>query len=232
MFCRVPGAGVYATDPPNYRGYKPAVAEWDDRTRIEAKAKLFYERNLIVGDDTVFCRIEAPVLAETPSRELWGRGRFSDVNRILTPYGGHGDPVVDFDAAHENILRIGDNGRSPWHRETRKQSFFAPIPGYEFDGTFRRVRAIVSNMFSRRPISPAQSKKGESKQAKTLQQLWELWSANFGDVDETVLDEAAELMLKINPKAPYRNALESWLDRPIVATLGFPGSKMAAAEKS
>lgn len=230
MFPRVPGRGVYATQPENYRKYKPVDVEWDDRAVIERKARRFYESNLLIGDDTVYCRIEAPVLPQMPARERWGYAR-DHKRRVFTPYGGHGDPIMNFDAGHAHMLAVGERPARSFGQQSPAPSFFAPIPGYRTDNAFRHARAIVSDMFTRHPDNPPPAKKGASRHAKRLQDLFDLWNRHFGAIDEVVLDEAIEIMLDLDPKGVHRQVLEDWLDRPVVATLSFPGSKMAAVKE-
>lgn len=209
LFDRHPAPNVYSMEPQHFRLYKPGEAvEWDDTPKIEKRAAKFYRENLLVAGDRVFCRVEYPCLY-TRSRSYR-----PDYTRILTPFGGFGDPLIEFETAYAVARDIASTGRGYRGQATVSyDTTSGEVPG---DGLERFVRACFGDLFGSHPwygrgreclLTPADR--------KSLPALHKLWRDNFDNMTPTVLDTAVEMMMPFARKSGFERRLQDWLDRPI-----------------
>lgn len=212
LFSRAPAVGVYSTEPHNYRNYNPGTkVVWDDRPEIEARVKAYFERNLLASDNRIFCRIDRPCLHVEEDRYSYTR----EFIRVLTPYGGFGDPLIDFSEAYAAIDDI-EKSRRDIHWSTQVKVSFNAIPDRGTEPLERLVRALLADLFSRWPWYNNDRKfRRTEKLTKTLSRLHEIWLANHHEMDDAALDEAAQLMMELTKEGGITSALQSWLDRPV-----------------
>jgi hypothetical protein len=209
LFHKIPSGPIYTMDMGALKAYRPGdKIAWDDTPAIEAKARKYYEKNLLVVDDTVYCRIEPPCYAEFNNGTQY---------RVYTPYGGHGDPVTDFEKAYAVALDIKNERGPKYASSIVPEVFFHPIGEQEPDHIRRKTKAIFADLFHARSWFDAQDGFKRGKASKVLPSLQALWIANWEDPDDAVLDAAAENMLPLAQPGHIRSALEEWLDRPIGA---------------
>jgi hypothetical protein len=213
MLSRIPSPGVYSTEPKNFRNYAPGnKVEWDDRPEIEARVKRYYERNLLASNATVYCRIDRPGLHSTQDRYSWR----TEYKRVLTPYGGEGDPIVDYAAAY----RVADdikNRRKDAYSTRKGEAFFNPILDCGPEPDERLVRALFGDLFSRHSwlYRADKVKRGGTKSTRALARLHELWLIYVEDPDDVILDEAAQLMIGLAGDGGTAKHLQAWLNRPV-----------------
>ncbi|MCV9964185.1 hypothetical protein OIU34_20075 [Pararhizobium sp. BT-229] len=218
LFSRLPAPGIYATEPRNFRNYNPAnKVEWDDRAEIEARAKRYFERNLLACEDTIYCRIDRPCIQQR--RSDYDRGYHylgREYTRVLTPHGGMGASIIDFEEAYRTIDDIRAIRRKE-HYDRGPEAFFNPIPDRGPEPSERTVIALFADLFSRHPWYASDRKlaRGSAKAAKALARLHELWLGGLEKMDDAILDEAAQLMIGIAGPGPVATALQEWLDRPV-----------------
>ncbi|MBY3157320.1 hypothetical protein HFO56_33890 [Rhizobium laguerreae] len=222
LLSRIPSPGVYATEPFNFRNYAPGgTVAWDDRAMIEARVKRYYEANLLASAATVYCRIDKPCLHAAETRYSWRK----EYERVLTPFGGHGDPIIDFGNAYRVVDDIHAHRKDSYNSK-KVESFFNPIPDRGPDPDQRLVRALFGGLFSRRSwlFRSGTLKNSGAKTSKALSRLQELWVRYLDDPDDAVLDEAAQFMVEIAGNGPMASFLQQWLDRPVsLWTIGDPG---------
>jgi hypothetical protein len=223
LLARLPGNGVYSTETYNYTGYKPAgTIEWDDSAVIREKARRWYARNVIVADNQAFCRIEPPCVWTVKDRY----SSTTDFEVMLTPSGGTGDPIKDFARGYSDALRIAEIRRGIGHgirygdgAAGSRHPFFLPIEGHVHRHDRRLVRACFTHLFRRRPWFQSETSLKGRPHVDKLRTLHALWDANWDNMTDDLLDEAAEGMLSLwgkkKPGGPVAKALERWLDRPI-----------------
>lgn len=216
FFDRLPSSVVYSRTTSNYTAYRPGnEIEWDDTPIIEGRVRDYYLRNMVVAEDTVYCRIEPPVLGEAKppygKRPAWHR-------RIFTPLGGQGDPVIDFEAAYAKALTIASVPESQ-SADPDRQPFFKPIDGYPVDNAKRTVQALFGALFGMHPWlkrHPWSKKSAKDEFLASLEGLRKLWLASYSNLTDETADAAAEAMLALaDAHEDVRTILEAWLDRPI-----------------
>jgi hypothetical protein len=223
MLSKVPSPGVYATEPKKFRNYAPgSKVEWDDRPEIEARVKRYYERNLLASNATIYCRIDKPCLYSTDSRYSWR----AEYKRVLTPFGGYGDPIIDFGNAYWTIDDIR-NIRQSDYRSKDVEVFFNAISDRGPEPDERLVRALFGDLFSRYSwlCRADKLKRGGIKTAKALSRLHELWIGYLENPDDTALDEPAQLMIGIAGEGDKAQFLQTWLDRPVSLWTSEPPSQ-------
>lgn len=219
LFSRLPSSGVYATEPANFRNYAPGnKVIWDDRDVIEARVKRYYERNLLAADCVIYCRIDKPCLSQISDEGSWRQ----DYKRVLTPFGGFGDPLHAFAVSYQTLDSITTLRRRPYDSKD-VAVFYNPIPNRGPPADVRLVRTLIGDLFSRHPWFTRQEgglRRGTAKTAKALRRIQELWLTNYEEIDEDALDEAAQIMIDIAGPGSTATFLQAWLDRPITLWTG------------
>jgi hypothetical protein len=211
LFSRLPRVGIYTTEPSNFRNYAPGnEIRWDDRGAIERRAQRYYEQNLLVCEDTICCRIDRPCIQKKQSDYNRGYQHFGvEYTRILTPHCGMGDMAIDFAEAYRTINDVQEIRGNP-------AVFFRPIFDCGPEPAQRTVVALFGNLFSRHPWHiNARLSRGSAKSAKALAPLQKLWLSSLEKMDDTILDEAASLMMEIAGAGAISDMLQEWLDRPV-----------------
>ncbi|MCV9964847.1 hypothetical protein OIU34_23420 [Pararhizobium sp. BT-229] len=209
---RIPSKGFRAANPDNFRYFKPGKkVKWDDRSTIEPRAASYYQENLLVAGDTVYCRIDPPCIGEREDFELF---RISREQRVFTPFGGMGDPLIDYDKAYAAALAVADPSELAKAKKKDRLPFFSPIEDYNHDLARRAVRAHFLCLFGQSPWLTIKAK--EPKTSEVFDALHTLWQSNCLAMTDAVLDEAAEIMLDIAKTDEIRRVCQRWLDRPIV----------------
>jgi hypothetical protein len=209
---RIPFKGFRSANPDNFRNFKPGRnVTWDDRPTIEARAAKYYRDNLLVAGETVYCRIDAPCLGERIVDEIF---HFSLLQRVFTPFGGMGDPLMDFDKASTAAREVADPSELATAKKNDRLPFFSPIDDYDCDPARRAVRAYFGNLFGQNPWFKIREKDPKSSEVYTA--LHALWQLNCLSLTDAVLDEAAEIMLEMAKTVEIKSVCERWLDRPIM----------------
>lgn len=201
---RIPAGFAYSSNAETLKNYRPGDdIEWDETPAIEERVRRYYEQHLVVMDDLVYCRIEAP--------------RYVREGRVFTPFGGFGDPMIDFEKAVPNTNRLRDRFDPSWRLRGSSNVFFSPIPDREDDHLARRTRALFFDVFSQKAWFRTKGVTLSGKRGTAFQKLKNLWFARYESIDDDVLDEAAELMLVLASSDDQRKLIEAWIDRPIGA---------------
>ncbi|MCS4089322.1 hypothetical protein [Rhizobium sp. BK176] len=207
---RQPKKGFRVAEPFNFRNYRPfGRSTWDDIETIEPRANAYYRDNLLIAGDTVYCRIEPPCLAEPLMFEFMNDRH---EQRIFTPYGGFGDPIVDFETTYAAACAVDSPGELR-HARKERPPFFNPIEDHQHDPVRRGVRALFLRVFGLRPwLAPAAK---NPKAAAAVDALYTLWQKSMPYLSDEALDEAAEIMMGVAKDDAMRALLEKWLDRPV-----------------
>ena len=188
------------------------MVTWNDQSKIEAKVRKYYQRNLLVANEVVYYRIETPVVGRAESH--YGR---DILRRVFTPFGGFGDPILNYEKAWAAANEIAKSRE--WHPNSyfpRPEPFFRPIDGYGLDPLLRQVRACFIEMFNRSGwLASQRMERRKSPRLPAFGKLHDLWLENYDNLTDEVLDEATELMLPFAGKGPIAGLLHAWTDRPI-----------------
>lgn len=208
---RQPKKGFRVAEPFNFRTYRPyGPSVWDDIETIEPRANAYYRDNLLIAGDTVYCRIEPPCLAEPLIFEIMNHRH---EQRIFTPYGGFGDPIVDYEKTYAAAFAV-NSPEELRHAQKERLPFFNPIEDYPHDPIRRGVRAFFLDIFGLKPwLVPAAK---NPKAAEAIDALYALWQRSMPYLTDEALDEAAEIMMVVAKDDAMRTLLEQWLDRPVV----------------
>lgn len=199
---RTPAGFAYSSNPDTLKNYRPGTdIEWDETPVIGERVRRYYEQNLIVVDGLVYCRIETPC--------------YVTEGRIFTPYGGFGDPIIDFERASPSSDRLRARFDPGWRDRGASAIFFNPIPDRDEDPLARQTRALFFDTFSQKPWFRTKGVSLSGKRGTAFQKLKTLFFARYETLDEDVLDEAAELMLVLASNGEQKQLIEAWIDRPI-----------------
>lgn len=207
---RQPKKGFRIAEPFNFRNYRPfGRSVWDDFEAIEQRANAYYRDNLLIAGDTVYCRIEPPCLADPVIYKIMN---LRHEQRIFTPYGGFGDPIVDYRKAYAAACAV-DSPEELRHARKERPPFFKPIDDYQHDPIRRGVRALFMNIFGLQPWLTPTAK--NPKAAEAIDALYALWQRSLPYVSDDALDEAAEIMMGVSKDKAMTSLFEQWLDRPV-----------------
>jgi hypothetical protein len=199
---RIPAGFAYTSNPETLKNYRPGDdIEWDETPVIVERVRRYYEQNLVIMDDIVYCRIEPP--------------RYVREGRIFTPFGGFGDPVIDFAKAVPKTDLIRDWFDRGWRARGDSKLFFNPIPEREDDALARRTRALFYDVFSQKAWFRTNGATLSGRRGAAFQKLKDLWLARYESINDDVLDEASELMFVLASGDDQRKMIEEWIDRPI-----------------
>jgi hypothetical protein len=216
FFSRQPCGFAFATQGSAMKNYRPGDdIQWDDTPEIEARVRRYYEENLIVSEKLAYCRIETPCFA---SGSLDPSGRRSSAHgRVFTPYGGFGDPVIDYGKASITTERWRDLRDKKWRDRGSSALLFNPIEDYpEHDPLFRGTRALFFDLFNQNGWQRNQRPIQKAQRAQAFSALKTLWLERYQSVDDDLLDEVADLMLVLaDDGGAARASIESWIDRPM-----------------
>jgi hypothetical protein len=208
VFERLPSQSIYTITVGNIVSYRPgSTVEWDDTPAIERRVKSYCEKNLIGVDGFVFARIEAPCFVEGENYE-WQK-------RIYTPFGGFGDPVGKLENFYRTSEELRELRDPEWRKRGSSEVSFEPIRDVADDFRFRNARAVFTSIFEMHPWLDDQPTFKRRKVKSELEQLHQLFIKNFDEIDESVLDEAVDIILPIAEDTDVKAILEDWLDRPI-----------------
>ncbi|MCS4089414.1 hypothetical protein [Rhizobium sp. BK176] len=216
FFSRQPCGHAFATQGSSMRNYRPGDnIQWDDTPEIEARVRRYCEENIIVCEKLAYCRIDTPCYA-IGSRDATGK-RNSPSGRVFTPYGGFGDPVIDFAKAEITTERWRDIRDKKWRDRGSSALFFNPIEDYpDHDPLFRRTRALFFDLFNQNGWQRSQRLVQKAKRAEAFSVLKKLWLERYQSIDEDLLDEASEFMLLLADEgSEARACIEAWVDRPM-----------------
>ncbi|MCZ7861020.1 hypothetical protein O9X98_06340 [Agrobacterium salinitolerans] len=133
---------------------------------------------------------------------------------MFTPFGGMGDPLIDFDKAYSDALAVANPSELAKAKKKDRLPFFSPIADYDHDLDRRAVRAHFLNLFGQTPWLTIRAK--EPRTSEAFDTLHALWQSNCLSLTDAVLDEAAEIMHDIAKAGEIRNVCQRWLDRPVV----------------
>nr|WP_250807350.1 hypothetical protein [Neorhizobium tomejilense] len=226
MLERTPDGHCFNTHANDARGYKATINRkgavvWDDTLKIEESVADYLRSNMMVVDRTVYCRIEKPCFDTTARRTQWGARR--PPRRIFTPYGGHGDMVMDFEKAaitgEEYRRRVG------WstERDRAREIVFDMPEGDRRDPLARRMRAVFTELFRYDGWLDAQETQTRARNVKRLDKLYGLWLSNRKTMEDDAMDDFADTILPMTEPGYVRDAVEAWLDRPIMAPAATHG---------
>jgi hypothetical protein len=207
FFDRLPVGHFYTSVPGNMKYYRPGkTVEWDDTEHATRKVAQYLRDNVMIVDEVVMCRIERPCILEP--KEKWRD------NRVFTPFGGYGDPVLDYAAAQRRCYEPNYMTRAGWKWEIPLEDL-AALDSNASDPIARSVRAVFMNLFTQRSWLAEQTKTTKSKAMKTLKALHEVWKIKGPSLETDHLDDIAASMLTISDEGKVRTILEAWGDRPI-----------------
>lgn len=216
FFSRQPCGYAFATQGSAMRNYRPGDnIQWDDTPEIEERFRRYCEENVIVSEKLAYCRIETPCYV-IGGRDASGKPN-SPNGRVFTPYGGFGDPVADLSKAAITTERWRDLRDKKWRDRGSSALFFEPIEDYpDHDPLFRRTRALFFDLFNQNGWPKNQRQVQKTKRAEAFSTLKTLWLGRYRNVDDDLLDEAADLMLVLADEGSAAcAAIEAWIDRPM-----------------
>lgn len=216
FFSRQPCSYAFATEGSAMKNYRPGDdIQWDDTPEIEARVRRYCEENIIISDKLAYCRIDTPCYVIGGS-DAMGR-RNAPNGRVFTPYGGFGDPVIDFSKATITTGRWRDLRDPNWRERGSSALYFNPIEDYpDHDPLFRRTRAMFFDLFSQNGWQRNQRPVQKAKRAQAFSALKTLWLDRYQSVDDALLDEASDLMLVLADEGSVeRAAIEAWIARPM-----------------
>jgi hypothetical protein len=211
FFDRYPAGHAYSIWPQKLKTYRPGGdIEWDETQGIAERYARYIRENTACVDGTLFMRIERPciIVAEYG----WQN------SQVFTPFGGHGDAVIDFSEAYASSL--DQVARQELVRQTGWEWLIGPEEVDQLDQSgidpySRSVRAMFMDLFRTKSWLSNQEKITRSKAAKKLHVLHELWKARGTSYDERHLDEVVDILLTITEPGAERALLDAWIDRPI-----------------
>jgi hypothetical protein len=207
FFERFPVGHFFTLGPGNLKNYRPGKKiEWDDTSMIGAKYSKYLSENLVFVDGIVLCRIERPCFTETsyPWRDT----------KVFTPFGGHGDPVLDYRTLYSASFDDYFMKNTGW-RWRVSPAELVELDRDALDPNSRSVRAIFMDLFRRNSWLLAQTKTTKSKASKKVLILHDVWKTYGPSTDEAHLDEVVDVLLTITDPGAIRDILDAWVDRPI-----------------
>ncbi|MCV9964255.1 hypothetical protein OIU34_20425 [Pararhizobium sp. BT-229] len=207
FFDRLPVRHFYTLWPSKVKNYRPGkVVMWDETALIGKKYADYLHQNLCVVDDIVLCRIERPCF--TAKRESW-----RDIE-VFTPYGGFGDPVLDFAALERDTYDPAFMRSSHWQWMI-SEGEIAEIDDRGTDPIARTVRAVYMDLFRQKSWLGEQKKITKAKAAKKVAALHDIWKQKGSSVEDGHLERVTEILLGIAENGPVRDILDGWENRTI-----------------
>jgi hypothetical protein len=193
--------------PSNLKNYRPgAKIEWDETEIIGSRYADYLRENTVNVDGVVMCRIERPCF--TGRMERWR------AITVFTPFGGYGDPVLDYATLQQASLDPKYMRTTNWRWEISPQEL-DELDRNDVDPIARSARAVFLDLFRQKSWLSEQKSITKSKAARKFSRLHDVWKSHGPSLDEDHLDDVVEVLLTIAEEGRVRSILESWVDRPI-----------------
>jgi hypothetical protein len=207
FFDRSPAGHYFTLDPDNLKNYRPGTKiDWDETPIIGDRYADYLRENTVNVDGVIMVRIERPCF--TVHKEGWR------AVTIFTPFGGHGDPVLDY-AALQQASCDQDYMRTTNWRWDISPAELEEMDRLVGDPIARSARAVFMDLFRQKSWLSEQETITKSKAARKVARLHEVWKSLGPSLDEGHLDDVVEVLLTIAEEGVVRSILESWMDRPI-----------------
>ncbi|MCS4089976.1 hypothetical protein [Rhizobium sp. BK176] len=204
FFDRPPAGHYYTLVPSNLKNYRPGTkVEWDETAFIGNRYAQYLGENTVNVDGVILCRIERPCFT----------GRWRAIT-VFTPFGGYGDPVLDYAALQKMSLDPKYMSTGNWKWEISSEELYE-LDRNDVDPIARSARAVFMDLFRQKSWLSQQETITKSKAAKKVSRLHDVWKSNGPSLDEDHLDDVVEVLLTIAEEGRVRSILESWVDRPI-----------------